>query len=200
MSEEKTKGFSFSRKHGGYFLMKKFCITFLLSGIIILSAIGFGTGILGSGSTANTNTEYLRIHIRANSNKEADQAVKYRVRDGVVEYLTPAVAACETKEEAIAAVTARLPEVERVAERILSENGYSYGARAKVCEESFPTRVYDGATLPAGVYDALILELGSGEGDNWWCVVYPPLCFTGGNANVVYKSKIAEIIRSFFGE
>ncbi len=120
--------------------------------------------------------------------------------DGVVEYLPPPVAACETKEEAIAAVTARLPEVERVAERILSENGYSYGARAKVCEESFPTRVYDGATLPAGAYDALILELGSGEGDNWWCVVYPPLCFTGGNANVVYKSKIAEIIRSFFGE
>ena len=84
MSEEKTKGFSFSRKHGGYFFMKKFCITFLLSGIIILSAIGFGTGILGSGSTANTNTEYLRIHIRANSNDGEDQAVKYMVRDAVV--------------------------------------------------------------------------------------------------------------------
>ena len=58
--------------------------------------------------------------------------------------------------------------------------------------------MYDGVTLEAGVYDALILELGTGKGDNWWCVVYPPLCFTGGNANVIYKSKIAEIIRKFF--
>ena len=53
-------------------------------------------------------------------------------------------------------------------------------------------------TLEAGVYDALILELGAGKGDNWWCVIYPPLCFTGGNANVVYRSKIAEIIARFF--
>ena len=69
-----------------------------------------------------------------------------------------------------------------------------------MCEERFPTRVYEGVTLAAGVYDALILELGSGEGDNWWCVVYPPLCFTGGSVNVVYRSKIAQIIRQFFGE
>ena len=179
--------------------MKKALILIFL--IAAIAGIAFAFGGEGQKTAdAGSPASYLRIHIRANSNKEADQAVKYRVRDGVVEYLTPTVAACETKEEAIAAVTAWLPEVERVAERILSENGYSYGARAEVCEESFPTRVYDGATLPAGVYDALILELGSGEGDNWWCVVYPPLCFTGGNANVVYKSKIAEIIRSFFGE
>lgn len=109
MSEEKTKGFSFSRKHGGYFFMKKFCITFLLSGIIILSAIGFGTGILGSGSTANTNTEYLRIHIRANSNDGEDQAVKYMVRDAVVDYLTPFVAEAETKEEAMSLRTVNYP-------------------------------------------------------------------------------------------
>ena len=170
---------------------------------IVLFLIAAAAGILFAFAAekpadAASAASYLRIHIRANSNGADDQAVKYKVRDGVVEYLTPVVAECTTKQQAIAAVQAQLAGVERVAECILAQNGYSYGARAKVCEEAFPTRVYDGATLPAGVYDALILELGTGEGDNWWCVVYPPLCFTGGNVDIVYKSKIAEIIERFF--
>ena len=176
--------------------MKKAAVVLILAAAIGLIALLFGNTDTTGGNASRT--EYLRIHIRANSNGEADQAVKYKVRDGVVEFLTPTVASCESKEEAIAAITAKLPEIEHTAERILLENGYSYGARARVDQGNFPTRVYDGATLPAGVYDALILELGSGTGDNWWCVVYPPLCFSGGNANIVYKSKIAEIIQKFF--
>ena len=176
--------------------MKKAILIALLFAAVVLTACLFGTA--GAGENSQT-AAYLRVHIRANSNGADDQAVKYEVRDGVVEYLTPVVAECETKAAAVDAIGARLGEIETVAERILEENGYAYGARASVRKEEFPTRVYDGATLPAGVYDALILELGSGRGDNWWCVVYPPLCFTGGNANVVYKSKIAEIIQKFFG-
>ena len=175
--------------------MKKAMLIILLAAAVVLIACMFG----GTGADGQTEA-YLRVHIRANSNGTDDQAVKYEVRDEVVSYLTPVVAECGTKEEAIAAIEARLGGIERVAERVLLANGYSYGARASVRREEFPTRVYDGATLPAGAYDALILELGTGEGDNWWCVVYPPLCFTGGNANIVYKSKIAEIIRSFFGK
>ncbi len=166
--------------------------------IILLLAAVAGIVLTCGGAPQADCAAYLRIHIRANSDGEADQEVKYRVRDGVVEYLTPLVASCETKEEAVGTIGRRLSAIEAVAERILRENGFSYGARASVREEQFPTRVYEGETLPAGVYDALILELGAGSGDNWWCVVYPPLCFTGGNANVVYKSKIAEIIRAFF--
>ena len=175
--------------------MKKAILIALLFAAVVLTACLFGTA--GAGENSQT-AAYLRVHIRANSNGAADQAVKYEVRDGVVEYLTPVVAECETKAAAVDTIEARLGEIETVAERILEENGYSYGARASVRKEEFPTRVYDGATLPAGVYDALILELGTGEGDNWWCVVYPPLCFTGGRANVVYKSKILEIIQNFF--
>ena len=177
--------------------MKKAILIALLFAAVVLTACLFGTA--GAGENSQT-AAYLRVHIRANSNGADDQAVKYEVRDGVVEYLTPVVAECETKAAAIGAIEARLGGIETVAERILEENGYAYGARASVRKEEFPTRVYDGATLPAGVYDALILELGTGEGDNWWCVVYPPLCFTGGRANVVYKSKskILEIIQNFF--
>lgn len=175
--------------------MKKFCITFLLSGIIILSAIGFGTGILGSGSTANTNTEYLRIHIRANSNDGEDQAVKYMVRDAVVDYLTPFVAEAETKEEAMSLMNGQLSRIAQVADGVLRAHGFTYGARAELKDEEFPTRVYGEYTLEAGIYQALIVYLGSGMGDNWWCVVYPPLCFAGQpGENIVYKSKIKEII------
>ncbi len=169
--------------------MKKLVAVLLL--VCSIAALAFA---FGGKQTAS----YLRVHIRADSNEAAAQAVKYEVRDAVVRYLTPVVAECESKQEAMDAVRARLREIEAVATQTLSLRGFSYGARAKLCREQFPTRVYDGATLKAGVYDALILELGSGEGDNWWCVVYPPLCFTSGNGNVVYRSKIAEIIKKFF--
>lgn len=174
--------------------MKKFAIVILLISLICALAFVFG------GNTGNhtDNSAYLRIHIRADSNSETDQAVKYRVRDKVVEYLTPLVAECETKTEAMKTIEKRLRDVETVAESVLKANGFSYGAKASLKKESFPTRVYEEVTLDAGVYDALILELGSGKGDNWWCVVYPPLCFSSGNGNFVYKSKIAEIIKRFF--
>ncbi len=173
--------------------MKKFALILLLLAATAAIAVFAGVPQTSSGSSA-----YLRVHIRADSNDPAAQSVKLRVRDAVVEYLTPVVANCATKRDSIEAIGARLGEIERVAEEVLRQNGFAYGARARLKKEEFPTRVYDGVTLEAGVYDALILELGAGKGDNWWCVIYPPLCFTGGNANVVYRSKIAEIIARFF--
>lgn len=175
--------------------MKKVCIIFLLSIIISLTAIGFS----GVGGTQNVEqSEYLRIHIRADSNDENAQAVKYLVRDKVVEYLTPLVAEYETKTQAVAGVAEHLVDIEQTAKKVLAANGFSYGAKASVKTESFPTRIYGEYTLPAGEYTALILELGSGKGDNWWCVVYPPLCFASlSGQNVVYKSKILEIIENW---
>lgn len=175
--------------------MKKYCIIFLTLVIITLTAIGFSGAFPTAG--VSVQGEYLRIHIRADSNENQAQAVKYRVRDEVVEYLTPLVASYETKTEAMQGVEKNLRQIAAVASRTLAENGFSYGATAELTTESFPTRVYDDHTLPAGEYSALIIRLGSGEGDNWWCVVYPPLCFAGEQGNVIYKSKIAEIIQNF---
>ncbi len=175
--------------------MKKFAVVLTL--LIAICAIAFAFG-KPAPAPAEEQAAYLRVHIRADSNEAEAQAVKYRVRDAVVEALTPTVAGCATKEEAMKKIGAQLGGLEAVAERVLKENGFSYGARASLRKEQFPTRVYDGVTLQAGVYDALIIELGSGRGDNWWCVVYPPLCFKSGGENVVYKSLIAELIRSFF--
>ena len=177
--------------------MKKVCIIFLLSIIISLTAFGVVNGAKGSG-VIPSETEYLRIHIRADSNEKEAQAVKYLVRDEVVDFLTPLVAECESMEKAYHALQNNLSQIEACATSVLRSNGFVYGAKASVREEAFPTRVYEGYTLPSGEYTALIIELGSGKGDNWWCVVYPPLCFTAtGGKNVVYKSKIAEIIKNW---
>lgn len=174
--------------------MKNFCITFALFLIIILSGIAVGFAPQNSA-----HTEYLRIHIRADSNEKEAQAVKYKVKDAVVAYLTPYIAECDTKSKAENMIESRLSEIEAVADRILCEQGFTYKSRAKINTEKFPTRFYGEYTLEEGYYDALILELGSGNGDNWWCVVYPPLCFTGTGAHYAYRSKILEIVRNFFG-
>ncbi len=174
--------------------MKKYCIVFVLLFIIILTAAVCARPEDGTAA-------YLRLHVRANSDSAADQAVKYEVKEAIVEYLTPVAASAESKEEAVAALEAALPGIERTANAVLAENGFAYLSRAEIRAEEFPTRVYDGVTLEAGVYDALIVELGSGKGANWWCVVYPPLCFAGETgANVQYRSRIWEIIHDFFAD
>ena len=144
--------------------------------------------------------EYLRIHVRANSNLESEQQVKYKVKDAIVEFLSPYIAECDTKQKAQTLLTKRLGEIESVANSVLKQNGFKYLAKASVRKEKFPTRVYQGLELESGFYDALIIELGSGKGDNWWCVVYPPLCFTGENVKYSYKSKILQIIRRFYNK
>lgn len=170
--------------------MKAF-ITFLFSAILIIGIVFFGSNNL-------ENTEYLRIHIRANSNSQIDQAVKYQVKDAVVDYMIPLLAECESKEESIEIVEDNLTNIETVAESVLQANGFYYSANANVLNENFPTRSYGDLTLENGFYDALIVELGEGAGDNWWCVVYPPLCFVNGSSSVsVFKSRIIEIINSF---
>ena len=142
------------------------------------------------------DTEYLRIHIRANSNEIEDQNVKYKVKEGVVEALIPILAEVETFEEAKIVMQSNFDLIESVANGILKEEGFGYQAKADIDNEYFPTRTYDEITLEEGYYDALILRLGSGEGDNWWCLVYPAFCFTSStnSNNVVYLSKIWEII------
>lgn len=175
--------------------MKKLIVAFFVL-ILIVGLVGFGIS-----NNTNTHREILRIHIRANSNEEIDQNVKYKVKDAVVSAMLPYLSVCTSKEEAEEKTKENFPLIESVANKILKENGFYYTSKAKLAHEEFPTRDYDGITFEAGFYDALILELGSGKGNNWWCVVYPPLCFlqTNNPKEVKYTSKLAEIVKKFFG-
>lgn len=164
--------------------------------VIALSIIIVAT-LLVCGLKEQSNTQYLRIHIRANSNLEIDQCVKYEIKDKLVDYLTPILSTCDTKEKAEQAIKNSLKPIEQIADQCLKNKGFNYTSHAKLNNEYFPTRTYSSLTLESGYYDALIVELGEAKGDNWWCVVYPPLCFTNSNSKIVYKSKIAEIIKNF---
>ncbi|MBO5328548.1 MAG: stage II sporulation protein R [Clostridia bacterium] len=174
--------------------MKNFCITFLVLSIIILTSVF----CLNYSNNSNANLDYLRIHVRANSNSEIDQAVKYKVKDAVVEFITPHVKNCDSLPSAMQTVEGILTDLSLVCSNVLYENGFNYTAKASLKQELFPTRVYDNLTLESGVYNALIIELGQGLGDNWWCVIYPPLCFSAAETNVEYKSIIYDVIHKFF--
>lgn len=171
--------------------MKKACISFCLLAIIVFVAIGFV-------DIKKPKTEYLRIHVRADSNLKEDQDVKYLVKDEVVKFLTPYLTTCDTKEKAKDVLICQKQNIQNVANAVLKSNGKNYTCTAEIKTEEFPTRVYQDLTLKQGYYDALILNLGSGKGDNWWCVVYPPLCFVGDGVGYVYKSKLLAIINSFY--
>lgn len=172
----------------------KYIVSFLCILAIILTFAFVGL----KSQDASENQEYLRIHIRANSNSTEDQNVKYMVRDAVVEALIPILSEVETKEEAERVMKENFSYIENISNQVLKQNNFSYTSKARISNEYFPTRTYEDLTLENGYYDALILELGEGVGDNWWCVVYPAFCFLKSKktSNNVYISKIWEIINS----
>lgn len=140
-----------------------------------------------------SNDEPIRIHIRANSDGDRDQAVKYVVRNAVVSDLTDAMRSARNRSDAYRRIENRLSGIEKTARSTLAHCGFVYGAKAKMSREYFPDRRYGDVFYPAGMYDALIVELGSGTGGNWWCVAYPPLCFYGDDEEEFrYSSLIAE--------
>ncbi len=144
--------------------------------------------------------DYLRIHIRANSNSTIDQNVKIKVKDNVVAYLTPKLCDVQTKQQAVDIVVKERENVMLIVANTLKANGLEYGANVKLTNEYFPTRTYVNTTLESGYYDAVVVELGDAVGDNWWCVMYPPLCFaTQNNTNKVkFKSRFVQWFKNLF--
>ena len=123
--------------------------------------------------------QMIRLHVLAVSDSDEEQAVKLRVRDAVLEYLRPALADCGGKSDAAQTLSGALPEVETAARSAAEGRDVT----VTLGEEYYPTRVYDGFSLPAGRYTSLRVTLGEGRGHNWWCVVYPPLCVTAAEAS-----------------
>ena len=122
------------------------------------------------------NKELIRLHVVAASDSEEDQAIKLRVRDAVIESISEDLANVADMEQARAYILENLPKIQKTANDTLEALGCTDEAVATLKEELFDTRVYDTFTLPAGVYDALRITIGEGEGKNWWCVAFPTLC------------------------
>ena len=144
------------------------------------------------------NDDYLRIHITANSNSDFDKNIKYKVKDAVVDFLIPMLGDVKDKESAEILLKDNLQKIEAVANDALCRFGVKYNAQLTLVEEKIPTRVYDDFSLQSGVYQSLKLDLGQAKGDNWWCVVFPAVCFTSSKnpQNLEYISKIWDTIQS----
>lgn len=122
--------------------------------------------------------DVIRLHVVAASDSETDQAVKLQIRDAVVAQLQDALDAIPTAEDAREFLLEHLDEIEDTANAVLEQAGFSDRVTVSLDREAFETRVYDTFTLPAGVYESLRIVVGDGEGQNWWCVVFPSLCFS----------------------
>lgn len=146
--------------------------------IVLLLFLG---AFLVSGAAAlqtgqELSDKVVRLHVLANSDSEEDQALKLKVRDRILACAEPLLAGAADRREAEALLRDRVPELERAAAQEIRDNGYDYAVTVRLEDTMFPTREYDGFTLPAGKYLALRAVIGAGEGQNWWCVVFPPLC------------------------
>lgn len=141
----------------------------------------------------------IRLHIVANSNSKADQALKYRVRDAVIAHMTSRMDSLDSKEIAGIYVNSHIGELEAVANNVIIEEGFNNSAKVSFGKYPFPTKQYENVILPAGFYDAVKVEIGEAEGENWWCVMFPPLCFvddTKGEMEEEYMNVLKEELSS----
>lgn len=136
----------------------------------------------------------LRFHILANSDSDEDQAVKKKVRDEVGQMIAPLLENAGDLEETKRIVDIHMDEITGKAEEVLQAEGYAYGASARLAQVTFPAKTYGDYTFPAGDYEALEITLGEGRGHNWWCVLYPNMCFRGTVYEIV-ESEADEALR-----
>ena len=164
------------KEHG--YKLKFFEIALLIGLAVFLTS-----GALALRTQDELADKVVRLHVLANSDSEEDQALKLRVRDAVLEQATAILEQSADRREAESRLRGQLLELERIAAKEIAAEGYDYPVTVNLENTDFPTKEYDGFTLPAGEYLALRVIIGEGQGRNWWCVVFPPLC-TAASADV----------------
>ncbi|MBQ8148694.1 MAG: stage II sporulation protein R [Lachnospiraceae bacterium] len=134
---------------------------------------------------SNVANEVIRFHVRANSDSEEDQALKLLVRDAILSELGTELALAESKEDARTIMEDNLTRIEEIGATVIKEAGYDYEINAYMTVEEFPMKAYGDLMFPAGEYEALRVDIGNENGGNWWCVMYPGLCFVDTVGGVV---------------
>jgi stage II sporulation protein R len=160
--------------------MKKFINYSRICLILIFCAQSYSNAV-----SSELSNSVFRLHVLANSDSEEDQQLKLKVRDALLSYMNTLSSNCNTKEEAIQIATQHQNEFQTIAENVIVENGYNYPVQIKINNFYFPTKSYGDISLPAGYYDALRVEIGNAKGKNWWCVMFPSLCFIDISSGIV---------------
>ena len=153
--------------------MKKLVISICIGVFAAMSFIAFA-----NDTEQNLTNGLIRMHVRANSNRPEDQSLKLKVRDRLLKESTSLVEGVSDIQTAQKLINDNLTHLKKVALDEIRKNGYDYPVAIKLGKSDFPVKTYGNITLPAGTYKALTVDIGKGAGENWWCVMFPPLCFT----------------------
>lgn len=172
-----------------------FVILILLSLFILISAISYVDAV-----SNNIADSVFRLHVIANSNSKEDQELKLKVRDELLSYMNIISKDSTSKQEAMQIVNEHKEEFTQIAEKVIKENGYNYTVNVQIGKADFPTKYYGDITLPAGTYDALKVQIGEAKGQNWWCVMFPPLCFVDVSTGIVPDNSKQELKQSLDNE
>jgi len=172
-------------------------ITMIIGVVILLTAsLGWVYGAaVHSGDY--TKVGIIRLHILAHSDSQEDQLLKRKVRDAVIEHMKPYMEVSTNKGTAEQTINEHMPEIQDIAQQVVLENGYDYPVAIELGNHPFPTKSYGTLALPAGNYQALRILIGDAQGQNWWCVLFPPLCFvdvTNATAVSTQTNQITEEI------
>ena len=138
-----------------------------------------------SAVSENIENNVFRLHVIANSNNEEDQNLKYIVRDKILEYINLNANAINSKNDLINFLNDNINNIQKIAENAIYENGFNYSVKIESGNFPFPTKSYGDISFPAGFYDGLKVKIGKAEGKNWWCVMFPPLCFVDVSSGIV---------------
>lgn len=161
-----------------------FLLVLLISSWLFTIAIQFH-GTRGDRLQKGIAGEIIRFHVIANSDSDEDQLLKYQVKDTLVESLKPYLKDAEDIKEARDILARMLPFIQNIVARVIEKNGYEYSVAASLSSSYFPMKVYGDYTFPPGTYEALQVKIGSAKGKNWWCVMFPPLCFVDETYSIV---------------
>ena len=172
-----------------------FVILILLSLFILISAISYVDAV-----SNNIADSVFRLHVIANSDSKEDQELKLKVRDELLSYMNIISKDSTSKQEAMQIADEHKEEFTRIAEKVIKENGYNYTVNVQIGKADFPTKYYGDITLPAGTYDALKVQIGEAKGQNWWCVMFPPLCFVDVSTGIVPDNSKQELKQSLDNE
>lgn len=155
--------------------------TKLLICTFIILAVALVAGLFPVHGEEEIYDTVVRLHVLANSDSEADQELKLKVRDRVIELVSPAVENCSSQSEAIEAISSIMGDIELAAEEVVIAEGYDYDVSLLIGEEYYPTKTYETCAFPEGEYVSLRVCIGDAEGQNWWCCLFPPLCLSAAS-------------------
>ena len=160
---------------------KRFTILFFLLFLYItISAISYTHAVCGTISDS-----VFRLHVIANSDSVEDQNLKYIVRDNILEYMNSITTGITQKEKIIEIISNNLENFKEIAQNTIYSYGFDYTVSVEIGNFEFPTKTYGDISFPPGFYDALKIKIGNADGQNWWCVMFPPLCFIDVSSGIV---------------